>query len=129
MMRRRSAPVVNPSLAKLLANEPNPVEALAADQASAKGLWAIGVAQADFLKHGRVVRLSCGHFTSTKATSKAQCPRCGEMIRAGYDHDAFHQAGRSCPEGKRAAAHLSEDQTSDAPARSSRNDNRAPQKP
>lgn len=93
MMRRRSAPVVNPALAKLLANEPNPVEALAADQASAKGLWAIGIAQADFLKHGRVVRLTCGHFKSTKATSKAQCPRCCEMIRAGYDHDAFRRLG------------------------------------
>lgn len=89
----RSAPIVNPMLAELMANERNPVEEFAADQASAKGVWSVGVAHADLLKHGRVVKLACGHYTLTKAIHKAACPRCGEMIRAGYGHDVFRRLG------------------------------------
>ena len=92
-MQMRPAPVVNSFLAVILAGEPNPMETFAADQASAKGVWAIGVAQADLLKHGRVVKLACGHVTLTKALNRARCPRCGEMIRAGYDYDAFRRRG------------------------------------
>lgn len=87
------APVVNPFLARLFAGEPNPFEALADDQASAKAIWAMGVAKADPVKHGRLVKLACGHFTVTKALHRARCPRCGEMIRAGYDYDGFRRLG------------------------------------
>ncbi|CAI10408.1 hypothetical protein p1B214 (plasmid) [Aromatoleum aromaticum EbN1] len=89
----KRAPIVNPVLAKLMANERDPVEALAGDQVSAKGIWAVGLAQTDLLRHGRVVKLACGHYTLTKATHRSGCPRCGEMIRAGYDHDAFRRQG------------------------------------
>lgn len=91
------APIVNPALAALMAGEHDPIEQLAEDQSSAKGVWAFGVASADLLKHGRVVKLACGHFTLTKALHRARCPRCGEMIRAGYDHDAFRRLGE--PDG------------------------------
>lgn len=90
----RSAPIVNPMLAELMANERNPVEEFAADQASAKGVWSVGVAHADLLKHGRVVKLAYAHYTLTKAIHKAACPRCGEMIRAGYGHDVFRRLDR-----------------------------------
>lgn len=93
-MSVRPAPLVDKVLAGLLANEPNPLEDLAVDQASAKGVWGIGIAQADLLKQGRVVRLACGHYTVSKGLYKARCPRCGEMIRAGYDYDAFRRLGR-----------------------------------
>jgi len=89
----KPAPVVDPFLARLFAEERNPIEALVDDQASAKGVFVVGMAHADLLKAGRVVKLACGHFTLTKALRKAGCPRCGEMIRAGYDHDGFRRLG------------------------------------
>lgn len=86
------APVVNHRLAALLANERDPLEEISVDQATVKGLWALGSLQAEILKCGRVVRLACGHFTQTKALRKARCQRCGEMIRSGYDYDAFRRS-------------------------------------
>ena len=61
------------------------------DQTSAKGVFVVGISHADLLKAGRVVKLACGHFTLTKALRKAGCPRCGEMVRAGYDYDGFRR--------------------------------------
>lgn len=114
-MRLRAAPVVRQALAELLAGEPNPMEKFAADQASAKGVWVVGLAQMDLLKHGRVVKLDCGHYTLTKALHRAGCPRCGEMIRAGYDHDGFRRLGApdefSWPDDPFRAAHESDIET------------------
>lgn len=89
----KPAPVVDPFLARLFAQERNPIEVVVDDQASAKGVFVVGIAHADLLKAGRVVKLACGHFTLTKALRKAGCPRCGEMVRAGYDHDGFRRLG------------------------------------
>jgi len=86
------APVVDEILAKLFREEPNPFEDLAEDQTAAMD-WKTGVAAELMLKHGRLVLLTCGHLTVTKALYRARCPRCGEMIRAGYDYDAFRNLG------------------------------------
>lgn len=92
-MKTDRAPICNEALAAILGNEPNPMESLVDDQSSARGVWTIGVANADLLKDGRVVKLACGHFTLTKSLKKARCARCGEMIRVGYDYDAFRNHG------------------------------------
>ena len=105
----KPAPVVDPFLARLFAQERNPIEVVVDDQTSAKGVFAIGISHADLLKAGRVVKLACGHFTLTKALRKAGCPRCGEMVRAGYDHDGFRRLGEpdtfSWPDDPFRAAH------------------------
>ncbi|WP_321967138.1 RING finger protein [Burkholderia cepacia] len=92
---RRPAPVVNQSLANLFANESDPVEPLSSNQSTAlfrnAMVWKTG-SHPD-LKHGRLVALACGHYTITKALHRSKCPRCGAMIRAGYDYDAFRNRG------------------------------------
>jgi hypothetical protein len=92
MPRHSPAPVVNPSLANLLKHEPDPVEALATDQALPKLIWMAGTAKL-LASRGRIVRLECGHFKVTKALHRTGCLRCGEMIRACWDHDAFRRLG------------------------------------
>lgn len=92
MTNGHPAPVVNPMLAKLLGDEPNPVEDLAEDQTAAMA-WKTGLAAELMLRDGRLVLLTCGQLTLTKAMHRARCPRCGEMIRAGYDYDGFRNLG------------------------------------
>lgn len=90
------APVVDPVLADIMKSEKDPFEKIDMDTPSSKGIWTMGVIPVenyDILKHGRPARLECGHFTMTKALKRAQCPRCGEMIRAGYDYDSFRHHG------------------------------------
>lgn len=77
----------------LMHKQHDPVERLAADQGQVQSVWFTGTAQgmtALFLKTGkRLVALECGHYTITRALNRAKCRRCGEMIRAGWDYDAF----------------------------------------
>ncbi|HEP6431523.1 TPA: hypothetical protein VDB83_005855 [Burkholderia cenocepacia] len=85
-------------LRELLRNEPNPVEKLASDQQQLKihSGWFGELEQrtADFLKTGkRIVVLECGHYVLSKSLHRAACPRCGEMIRSGYDYDGFRRLG------------------------------------
>ncbi|MGF6265219.1 hypothetical protein OKW49_006212 [Paraburkholderia youngii] len=88
-----TAPVVNANLAALLGDEPDPFEALSANQASALAWkWKLGTPP-DLLKDGRLVALECGHYLVTKARIRAKCRRCGAMIRAGCDYDAFRNLG------------------------------------
>lgn len=82
--------MVNESLAKLLKDEPDPMELLAADQSLAKMVWITGTSK-QLTSRGRLVQLECGHFVVTRALHKAACPRCGEMIRSGWDHDGFRR--------------------------------------
>ncbi|WP_080423746.1 hypothetical protein [Burkholderia ubonensis] len=89
---RTSAPIVDEKLAALLGREPDPFEKIARDQTAAMP-WRAGVNADLMMKHGRLALLACGHFTLTKALQKAKCRRCGEMIRAGYDYDAFRNHG------------------------------------
>ncbi len=86
------APIVNHSLAELLAREPDPLEAVCEDQTHAMA-WKVGETGDALLKRGRLALLACGHFAITKALHRAKCRRCGEMIRAGYDYDAFRNLG------------------------------------
>lgn len=86
------APVVDHLLATLFAGEPNPVEAVACDQTAAMP-WKAGFNADLMMKRGRLAVLNCGHFALTKALHKVKCRRCGEMIRAGYDYDAFRNLG------------------------------------
>lgn len=70
----------------------DPMEPLAADQGLVHSGWLIDVRNLSevYLKSGkRPVLLACGHFTLTRSLTSARCPRCGEMIRAGYDYDGF----------------------------------------
>ena len=92
MSRRRPAPVVDATLARVLANERDPVEPLAVDQTRAVNVWTLGVANTP-TQRGRVVELACGHLVITRARHAAGCPRCGEMIRSGWDHDGFRRLG------------------------------------
>ncbi|MCA7889977.1 hypothetical protein LGM58_43165 [Burkholderia contaminans] len=88
------AAVVDQKLATLFASEPDPFEALVTDQTAAMP-WKAGSNADMMMKHGRLVALACGHFAMTKALHRAKCRRCGEMIRAGYDYDAFRNRGAS----------------------------------
>lgn len=86
------------TLHEILRNEPNPVENLADDQQQAKihnGWFAdLTSRTARFLKTGRrIAALECGHYVLFKALRRAGCPRCGEMIRSGYDYDGFRRLG------------------------------------
>lgn len=92
MKRFSPAPVVNAKLADLLNGEPNPKEPLAEAQGQAIATFMFGTAD-QLTKCGRPVILACGHYTMTKAVHVAGCPRCGEMIRSGYDYDAFRHLG------------------------------------
>lgn len=79
-------------LRELLRNEPDPFEAVAGDQTAAMP-WKVGFNAELMMRRGRLAVLECGHFVLTKALRKAKCRRCGEMIRAGYDYDAFRNLG------------------------------------
>lgn len=83
---------MNQNLADLLSREPDPIEYLAEDQATAMP-YKTGLDPDLMVKHGRLVLLACRHFTITKSLRRAKCRRCGEMIRAGYDYDAFRNLG------------------------------------
>jgi len=87
-----AAPVVDRKLASLFAGETDPFEAVARDQGLAM-IWKTGIIVDAMVKHGRLVVLTCGHFAVTKSLHRAKCKRCGEMIRAGYDYDAFRNLG------------------------------------
>lgn len=82
------APVVDAVLAEAFQGAPDPVESLREDQGMAIFYTTIASTEGCAQK-GRLVHLLCGHFVFTKATRRAKCPRCGEMIRAGYDYAAF----------------------------------------
>lgn len=82
---------------RFLSEQPDPFERLAQDQGRALFLMTFGQATAAadlFLKTGkRPVVLECGHLTLTRALMRAKCRRCGQMIRTGYDYDAFRNHG------------------------------------
>lgn len=84
------APIVDAVLAEASRGTPNPVEPLREDQGMAIFYTTIANAKGHDQK-GRLAHLLCGHFVFTKATRRAKCPRCGEMIRAGYDYAAFRK--------------------------------------
>lgn len=85
-------------LRELLRNEPNPIEKLSGEHQQLKthSGWFADLPQrtAHFLKTGqRIVALECGHYVLSKALQRAACPRCGEMIRSGYEYDGFRRLG------------------------------------
>jgi hypothetical protein len=86
---RTPAPIVDENLAKLFADMPNPSERLARDQGRA--LLHNILCGSDEFKLDRLVELNCRHFVVTRAVHRANCPRCGEMIRSGYDYDEFRR--------------------------------------
>ena len=83
-----NAVIIDETLARLFVKNPNPTEKLSHDQRMALYLFSISGA---FLtcRSGRLVQLECRHYKITRATKRTGCPRCGAMIRAGYDYDAF----------------------------------------
>lgn len=85
------APIVNAHLAGVLAKEPNPIEKLDSNQSRA--MTALPASGEALVRNGRLVMLECGHFIVTRALKRAGCPRCGEMIRAGYDYDGYRRLG------------------------------------
>ena len=82
-----AAPIVDHLLSKYLEAAPNPMEPLREDQGLAIFFYTISCTKERRPK--RLAQLLCGHFVYTKATRRSACPRCGEMIRAGYDYDGF----------------------------------------
>ena len=83
-------------LRQLLQGQCNPIESLDPDQSLCYSGWLTnqGLVAADYVRTGkRLVALACGHYTMTKALHRAACPRCGEMIRSGYDYDGFRRLG------------------------------------
>ncbi|MBV7542046.1 hypothetical protein [Acidovorax sp. sic0104] len=85
-------------LSDLLRNQRNPIERLVSleEQSKTHNGWFASLPQrtAHFLATGkRIVRLECRHYVLTRSLFRAACPRCGEMIRAGYDYDAFRRLG------------------------------------
>ncbi|HEU0196998.1 MAG TPA: hypothetical protein VFQ88_07240 [Nevskiaceae bacterium] len=80
-------------LAHILAAEPDPVESIAPDQSRAHAVRFIGTAAREG-RYWRLVQLKCGHFKTTHALRRTDCPRCGAMRRAGYDYDAFRHLGQ-----------------------------------
>lgn len=88
----------DPALSDILSRHPNPVERLASEQQQSKthSGWFADITKRSehFLKTGkRIVALQCGHYVLTRSLYRAACPRCGEMIRSGYDHDGFRRLG------------------------------------
>lgn len=86
-------------LSAILKGEPNPVEKLASEQQQSRthSGWFADITKRSehFLKTGkRIVALECGHYVLSRALHRAACPRCGEMIRSGYDHDGFRRLGQ-----------------------------------
>lgn len=85
-------------LRDLLKRQPDPMEKLASEEQQLKihsGWFAdISKQSEHLLKTGkRIVALECGHYVLSRALHRASCPRCGEMIRSGYDHDGFRSLG------------------------------------
>ena len=81
----------------LLAAVPDPVERLSANQERAYGWWVIASDEAlrHYIRSGRrLALLDCGHYKVTDALHRAECPRCGAMIRSGYDYHAFRALGQ-----------------------------------
>lgn len=98
MVRKyQPAPVVDPVLAKILGKQPNPTENLMGDQGLSFFLNSLASTDTNLTPNGRIVRLECGHFVLSKASRKTKCPRCGEMIRSGYDYEGF-RTGRDSDE-------------------------------
>ena len=90
--------MLDETLREILSRQPNPVEALASREEQMKihsGWFADIATQAThFLTTGtRITVLKCGHFVLSKALHRAACPRCGEMIRSGYDYQGFRKLG------------------------------------
>ncbi len=86
MHKLKPAPIIDPVLANILKNCKNPIKKLSADQSMTFFLTAISDEKQTL---NRLVRLECGHFIQTRAVQRSRCPRCGEMIRAGYDYEGF----------------------------------------
>jgi hypothetical protein len=84
----KSAPIVDETLARLFKDRPDPQEKVCSDQGLAifLGIWS-GISIR--LKNGHLVQLECGHYKITRSLNRTGCPRCGAMIRAGYDYDKF----------------------------------------
>jgi hypothetical protein len=87
----KPAPIVDQTLSDMFSKEPNPMEIFTEDQSHATFL---NMTSHQDISKGRLVSLACGHYIITKALHKARCPRCGEMIRSGYDYDAFRNLGQ-----------------------------------
>ncbi|MFT0546997.1 hypothetical protein ACMHYO_11715 [Allopusillimonas ginsengisoli] len=83
----------DPDLQALMRAQPNPFERIGTAQRQAQALYLTARTNkwtVLFLKTcKRFVVLECGHFTVTRFLFRAKCARCGEMIRSGFDHDAF----------------------------------------
>ncbi|MBN9525765.1 MAG: hypothetical protein J0H82_06170 [Alphaproteobacteria bacterium] len=77
-------------LAAALADIADPVEAIIRDCPTALGH---NVVNGSLGKPTKIVRLACSHFTITDRRATCPCRRCGAMIRAGYDYDAFRRLG------------------------------------
>jgi hypothetical protein len=92
-LSHQPAPVVDAKLARFFACHPNPLKLFHEHQPSARFLSSLDRMVLVQLStgQGRLVRLACGHFTVTKVFREAPCPRCGEMIRAGYAYTTFHE--------------------------------------
>ena len=93
MARPSPAPVVDALLAEMMVAHADPVESInnAREFDFDPTLNTASVDQ--LLTRGRIVRLACGHFKTSKALVRTGCNRCGEMIRAGWDHDGFRRLG------------------------------------
>jgi len=87
------APVVDRQLAELLGGERDPVEGVSNAHEFEFDPAVHTATVEQLLEFGRLVRLGCGHFKRTKALLRTGCPRCGEMIRAGWDFDGFRRLG------------------------------------
>lgn len=85
------APVVDETLARLFRDHPNPRERIRADQGMAIFLGIMTGLSTKLLakRSGHLAQLECGHYKVTHAINSTGCPRCGAMIRAGYDYDRF----------------------------------------
>lgn len=95
MARPSPAPVVDALLAALMADQGNPVESVSSASQFDFDPTLSAASVDQLLARGRIVRLACGHFKMTKALGRTGCPRCGEMIRAGWDHDGFRRLGNA----------------------------------
>lgn len=94
MSKPKPAPVVDERLAQWMVGERDPMEKLAADQSKAIAARLPTREHTDVLTtKGRLVILECGHYAVTRARYRCACARCGEMIRAGYDYEAFRMRG------------------------------------
>jgi hypothetical protein len=89
---KHDAPIVDDVLAEMLRNVPNPVEDIVLDQGKAIFLTMLHKLSGSNPSY-RLVELTCGHYTKTRLKKSAPCQRCGEMIRAGYDYEAFKNRG------------------------------------